>query len=103
MNHDKSAGAPRAPGPFDLQTARAMALRGGEAFQRWTRTRWAPYVVIALGLLVIFFAYLMVLFSIITDLFRDHKLSGWWKAVWIIVLTFFGINAPDICSANPLG
>jgi len=24
-------------------------------------------------------------------------------AVWIIVLTFFGINAPDICSANPLG
>ncbi|WP_232711214.1 MULTISPECIES: SHOCT domain-containing protein [unclassified Microbacterium] len=34
----------------------------------------------------IFFAYLMVLFSIITDLFRDHKLSGWWKAVWIIVL-----------------
>lgn len=36
----------------------------------------------------IFFAYLMVLFSIITDLFRDHKLSGWWKAVWIIVLLF---------------
>ncbi len=24
-------------------------------------------------------------------------------AVWIIVLTFFGINAPDICSATPLG
>ena len=24
-------------------------------------------------------------------------------AVWIIVLTFFGINAPDICSANPIG
>ena len=34
----------------------------------------------------IFFAYLMVLFSIITDLFRDHKLSGGWKALWIVVL-----------------
>lgn len=39
----------------------------------------------------IFFAYLMVLFSIITDLFRDHKLSGWWKAVWIVFLLFFPI------------
>jgi hypothetical protein len=34
----------------------------------------------------IFFAYLMVLFSIISDLFRDHKLSGWWKALWIVFL-----------------
>ena len=23
-------------------------------------------------------------------------------AIWIVALTFFGINAPDICSANPL-
>ena len=36
----------------------------------------------------VFFAYLMVLFSILSDLFRDHKLSGWWKAVWIIFLIF---------------
>ena len=36
----------------------------------------------------VFFAYLMVLFSIIGDLFRDHKLSGWWKAVWIVFLIF---------------
>ncbi|PZU41371.1 MAG: hypothetical protein DI573_01430 [Microbacterium sp.] len=28
----------------------------------------------------------MVLFSIISDLFRDHKLSGWWKALWIVFL-----------------
>jgi hypothetical protein len=33
-----------------------------------------------------FIAYLMALFAIIGDLFRDHKLSGWWKAVWIIFL-----------------
>ncbi len=36
----------------------------------------------------VFVAYLMVLFSILGDLFRDHTLSGWWKAVWIIFLIF---------------
>ena len=30
--------------------------------------------------------YLMVLFQIIGDLFRDKDLSGWWKALWIIFL-----------------
>ena len=34
----------------------------------------------------LFIAYLMILFSIIGDLFRDHKQSGWVKAVWIIAL-----------------
>jgi predicted PurR-regulated permease PerM len=33
-----------------------------------------------------FVAYLMILFQILTDMFRDHKLSGWLKAVWIIFL-----------------
>lgn len=33
-----------------------------------------------------FVAYLMILFSIIGDLFRDHKLNGWWKALWVIFL-----------------
>ncbi|HEY5853407.1 MAG TPA: SHOCT domain-containing protein [Aldersonia sp.] len=36
-----------------------------------------------------FVAYLMLLFMILTDLFRDHKLSGWWKAVWIVFLFIF--------------
>lgn len=36
-----------------------------------------------------FVAYLMILFMILTDLFRDHKLSGWWKAVWIVFLFIF--------------
>jgi ABC-type multidrug transport system fused ATPase/permease subunit len=36
----------------------------------------------------VFFAYLMVLFSIIGDLFRDSKLNGWLKAIWIIFLIF---------------
>ncbi|GEK21950.1 SHOCT domain-containing protein [Cellulomonas xylanilytica] len=34
----------------------------------------------------LFFAYLVILFQIIGDLFRDHALSGWWKAVWIVFL-----------------
>ncbi|MDF3305722.1 SHOCT domain-containing protein [Rhodococcus sp. T2V] len=35
-----------------------------------------------------FVAYLILLFSIITDLFRDHKTSGWVKAIWIVFLFF---------------
>ncbi|NLE81872.1 MAG: SHOCT domain-containing protein [Rhodococcus sp.] len=33
-----------------------------------------------------FLAYLILLFMIITDLFRDHKSSGWAKAVWVLFL-----------------
>jgi len=36
----------------------------------------------------IFVAWIMVLFTIIGDIFRDHSLSGWWKAVWIFFLIF---------------
>lgn len=36
----------------------------------------------------IFIAYLMALFAIITDLFRDEELSGVGKAVWLIFLLF---------------
>jgi len=35
-----------------------------------------------------FVAYLFVLFYVLTDLFRDAELSGWWKALWIIFLIF---------------
>ena len=34
----------------------------------------------------LFVAYLMVLFQIITDLFRDHQMSGWLKALWLVFL-----------------
>ena len=33
-----------------------------------------------------FIAYLIALFSIVTDLFRDTKLGGWAKAIWLVFL-----------------
>jgi uncharacterized membrane protein len=36
-------------------------------------------------------AYLMVLFQIVTDLFRDHSTSGAMKAVWIFFLIFLPV------------
>jgi hypothetical protein len=36
----------------------------------------------------LFVAYLIVLFQILTDLFRDRDLSGWWKALWVVFLIF---------------
>lgn len=36
----------------------------------------------------VFIAYLMALFSIISDLFRDRELNGWAKALWLVFLVF---------------
>ena len=36
-----------------------------------------------------FVAYLIILFQIVTDLFRDKEQKGWHKAVWIILLILF--------------
>lgn len=42
------------------------------------------------SLLIIFFfvMYLMVLFSVIVDLFRNEHMNGWLKALWILLLIF---------------
>lgn len=36
----------------------------------------------------VFVAWIMVLFTIISDLFRDHEMSGLMKAVWVFFLVF---------------
>src|SRR5690349_11221805 len=36
-----------------------------------------------------FIAYLMVMFNIVIDLFRDRAVSGWMKAAWIVLLILF--------------
>ncbi|WP_353807984.1 SHOCT domain-containing protein [Agromyces sp. SYSU T00194] len=36
----------------------------------------------------VFVAYLFVLVAILGDLFTDHSLNGWWKAVWMVFLVF---------------
>ncbi|WP_193046753.1 SHOCT domain-containing protein [Mycolicibacterium baixiangningiae] len=42
---------------------------------------WSAVVIFA------FIAYLIILFNILTDLFwRDHKTSGWIKAIWVVFL-----------------
>jgi hypothetical protein len=35
-----------------------------------------------------FIAYLIALFSVVADLFRDTKLAGGWKALWLLFLVF---------------
>jgi hypothetical protein len=37
----------------------------------------------------LFVAYLMVLFTILGDLFRDKQMSGWGKAAWVVALIIF--------------
>jgi hypothetical protein len=48
-------------------------------------TLWSIFVIF------IFLSYLVVLFQIVTDLFRDHELSGWAKALWFLGLVFLPV------------
>ncbi|MCW4466872.1 SHOCT domain-containing protein [Glutamicibacter sp. MNS18] len=43
---------------------------------------WSTLVIFA------FIAYLMALFTVIGDLFRDRSLNGWAKALWLVFLFF---------------
>ena len=36
----------------------------------------------------LFVVWIWILFTIITDLFRNHEMSGWLKAAWLVVLVF---------------
>ena len=45
---------------------------------------------ILLDIIVVFFfvIWIWILVVILSDLFRDHELSGWLKAVWVLFLVF---------------
>lgn len=36
----------------------------------------------------VFVACIWALFVVISDLFRDKQLNGWWKALWLVFLVF---------------
>jgi hypothetical protein len=36
----------------------------------------------------LFVVYIWILWTILTDLFRNHEMSGWLKAAWIVLLIF---------------
>ena len=48
-------------------------------------------VVVLMVSTFIFFAYLMILFHIVVDLFRDSEMGGGSKALWIIGLIFIPV------------
>lgn len=54
-----------------------------------------PFADISLGELLLFaleifffVIWIWILITILTDLFRDHELSGWGKAAWLLFLVF---------------
>lgn len=46
-----------------------------------------------LTVLSIFFIviWIWILITVLIDLFRDHELSGWWKAIWVFFLVFLPV------------
>jgi hypothetical protein len=47
---------------------------------------------ILLALEIFFFVlWIWIMITILTDLFRDHELSGWAKAAWVLFLVFIPV------------
>ena len=49
-----------------------------------------------LTVLAIFFIvlWIWIYIAIFTDLFRDHELSGWWKAAWVLFMFILPVLTP---------
>jgi hypothetical protein len=43
------------------------------------------------------FIWIVILFHILTDLFRDHTLSGGMKTLWVVFLPFLAVLVYLIC------
>ncbi|WP_327191921.1 SHOCT domain-containing protein [Terrabacter sp. Soil811] len=64
-----------------------VAARGGTERSVFTMDFWSFFWLLVWSFF--FVAYLMMLFQIFGDLFRDESLGGVAKAIWVIVLIFF--------------
>lgn len=50
--------------------------------------------------------WLMLLFRIIIDIFRDHEMSGWAKTAWllfVLIIPFLGVLVYVIVRGNQMG
>ena len=45
--------------------------------------------IVTVLMIFLIFIFIWVLITILTDLFRDHEISGWAKAAWCFLLIFF--------------
>jgi|tagenome__1003787_1003787.scaffolds.fasta_scaffold20157540_1 hypothetical protein len=45
-------------------------------------------VILSIFWFMILFAWIWLLISILADIFRDHEMSGWSKALWTVFLVF---------------
>lgn len=45
----------------------------------------------SIAIFFLYLSYLIVLFQIVADLFRDRELSGWLKALWFLLLVFIPV------------
>ena len=75
--------------------ASRLSFCGAAIYPQTERIHHLPFADVSFGdlLLTVFEIFLFViwiyiLFTIIGDIFRDHEMSGWAKAVWIIFLVF---------------
>jgi hypothetical protein len=63
--------------------------------ERWMSPIFADYDLCdaLLTVLAIFFTviWIWILITVLVDLFRDHELSGWAKAAWVLFLVFLPV------------
>jgi hypothetical protein len=67
-----------------------------------------PFMDVFWSMLIFFlwFAWLLILFRILADVFRRHDISGWGKAAWclfLIFLPFLGVFVYLIAEGKDMG
>jgi hypothetical protein len=78
-------------GPLPISGGLAPVRCAQRGWKEWDMDFWG--VVGSIFWFMILFAWIMLLFRIFGDLFGDHELSGWGKAIWtlfLFVLPWFG-------------